>query len=272
MFAYAAGTVKRYSPTMSPDTMQPSIVPDELFERGVVVTSGADANAMPTAEYAATSIVLANKRAHVAFDNEKRRPAWTPPERSRPPGNWDKTVGLVSASLVGREVANILRAFAGLRVEIFDPFIEAETIAGLGAHKVEDLLELCRRADVLSIHAPALPDTHNLIGAAELAALPDGATVINTARGWCLDMDALVTELESGRLFAIIDVTDPIEPVPEDHPLRTLPNAVLTPHLAGSQGTELGRMSEWVIDEVERFVEGRPQRNQITREMIDRIA
>ena len=63
-----------------------------------------------------------------------------------------------------------------------------------------------------------------------------------------------------------------VEPLPDDHPLRHLPNAVYTPHIAGSQGTELARMSDWVCDEVERFASGRPQRNQITRDMIDRIA
>ena len=96
--------------------------------------------------------------------------------------------------------------------------------------------------------------------------------MINTSRGHCLDLDALVAELETGRLFAVIDVTDPIEPLPVDHPLRSLPNAVHTPHIAGSQGTELARMSDWVCEEVERFVAGRPQRNAITRDMIDRIA
>jgi phosphoglycerate dehydrogenase-like enzyme len=105
-----------------------------------------------------------------------------------------------------------------------------------------------------------------------LAALPDGATVINTSRGHCLDLDALTAELTAGRLFGIIDVTDPVEPLPEDHPLRSLPNAIYTPHMAGSQGTELARMSDWVCDEVERFVTGRPQRNRVTRDMIDRIA
>lgn len=259
LLAYAAGTIKWYAT-------------DRLFDHGVVVTTCADANAIPTAEYAAASIVLANKRAHVAFDNEKRRPAWTPPPTARPVGNWDKTVGLVAASLVGRRVAEILRSFPGLRVEIHDPFVDAATIEALGAVAVDDLDELCRRADVLSIHAPATDATAHLIGAQQLAALPDGATVVNTARGWCLDLDALVAELETGRLFAVIDVTDPLEPVPEDHPLRHLPNAVLTPHLAGSQGTELGRMADWVCDEVERFVAGRPQRNRVTRDMIDRIA
>ena len=259
MFAYAAGTVKWYGV-------------DEVWDRGLVMTSGAGANAEPVAEYTLAMILLANKRVFPAIDAQAGRPTWQPPPGAAPHGNWDKTIGLVSASLIGRRVAELLQPFPHLHVEIFDPFVDAADIEALGATKIDDLTALCRRADVLSLHAPALPATHNLIGAEHLAALPDGATVINTSRGHCLDLDALIAELESGRLFAVIDVTDPVEPLPDDHPLRTLPNAVYTPHIAGSQGTELARMSDWVCDEVERFVAGRPQRNQITRDMIDRIA
>ena len=259
MFAYAAGTVKWYAI-------------DEIWDRDLVVTSGAGANAEPVAEYTLAMILLANKRVFPAIDRQAGRPAWKPPTGASAHGNWDKTIGLVSASLIGRRVAELLQPFPHLTVQIFDPFVAADDVAALGATKVDDLTELCRHADVLTLHAPALPTTHNMIGRDQLAALPDGATVINTSRGHCLDLDALVTELENERLFAIIDVTDPIEPLPDDHPLRTLPNAISTPHIAGSQGTELDRMSDWVCDEVERFVAGRPQRNQITREMIDRIA
>lgn len=261
LFAYAAGTIKW------------SLSDDAWDARGdLVVTSGASANAEPVAEYTLAMILLANKRVFPAVDLMRDREAWAVPAGAAPHGNWDKTIGLVSASLIGRRVAELLRPFPSLRAEIYDPYVDADAIAAVGAHKVDDLLDLCRGADVLSIHAPALPATHNLIGAEELAALPDGATVINTARGHCLDLDALVAELESGRLFAIIDVTDPIEPLPDGHPLRSLPNALYTPHVAGSQGTELGRMADWVCDEVERFVAGQPQRNRITRDMIDRIA
>ncbi|MDW3220354.1 MAG: hydroxyacid dehydrogenase [Acidimicrobiales bacterium] len=260
MFAYAAGTIKW------------SMSDDAWDVRDLVVTSGASANAEPVAEYTLAMILLANKRVFPAVDLMRDRETWAVPPTAREHGNWDKTVALVSASLIGRRVAELLQPFPHLPVEIYDPFVDAATIESLGATKAEDLLDLCRRADVLSIHAPALPATHNLIGAEHLAALPDGATVINTSRGHCLDLDALVAELESGRLFAIIDVTDPLEPLPDDHALRRLPNAVYTPHVAGSQGTELARMADWVCDEVERFVAGRPQRNRITRDMIDKIA
>ena len=259
LFAYAAGSVKWY-------------LSDELWERDILVTSGADANAEPVAEYTLAMILLANKGVFGAIDRASNRVSWTPPPEAAAHGNWDKTIGLVSASLTGRRVAQLLQAFAHLDVQIYDPFVDAKTIESLGATKQETLVELCAQADVLSIHAPALPDTHNLIGQKELAALSDGATVINTSRGHCLDLDALTSELESQRLFGIIDVTDPVEPLPSDHPLRTLANAVLTPHIAGSQGTELARMSEWVIDEVERYATGAPLRNPVTREMVDRIA
>jgi len=259
LFAYSAGTVKMY-------------LTDELWERNIAVTSGADANAEPVAEYTLAMILLTNKGVFPAIDREAHRSTWTPPDTGAPHGNWDKTIGLVSASLIGKRVAQLLENFPHLEVQIYDPFVDAAAIEALGATKQEDLLELCAQADVLSIHAPALPETHNLIGRAALAALRDGATVINTSRGHCLDLDALTAELESQRLFAIIDVTDPVEPVPPGHKLRTLPNSVLTPHIAGSQGTELSRMSEWVIDEVDRYTTGRALRNPITREMVDRIA
>ncbi|MEZ5166126.1 MAG: hypothetical protein R2695_06425 [Acidimicrobiales bacterium] len=131
MLAYAAGTVKWYAL-------------DLLFDHDVILTTGAAANARPTAEYAAASIVLANKRVHPAIDRERRRPSWEPPATARPVGNWDRTIGLVSASLVGRHVAELLRPFEGLRVEIYDPFVDAAEIEALGATKAPDLLDLCR--------------------------------------------------------------------------------------------------------------------------------
>jgi phosphoglycerate dehydrogenase-like enzyme len=87
-----------------------------------------------------------------------------------------------------------------------------------------------------------------------------GATVINTARGSLLDHDALLAEVKSGRLYAVLDVTDP-EPLPEDHPLWAAPNAFITPHLAGSQGTELRRMTDYVVDETTRWSAGESERN-----------
>ena len=103
----------------------------------------------------------------------------------------------------------------------------------LGAERVTDLVELCRRSDLVTLHAPAMPKTAKMLGAREFQAMRDSTVFINTARSMITDQDALVAELAKGRLFALIDVTEP-EPVPLDSPLRKLPNVVLTSHIAGA--------------------------------------
>jgi phosphoglycerate dehydrogenase-like enzyme len=120
---------------------------------------------------------------------------------------------------------------------------------------------------VLTLHVPALPATRHLIGAKELALLRDGATVINTARGSVIDTAALESECVSGRLDAILDVTEP-EPLPADSPLYDLPNVMITPHIAGSLGSETRRMSESALDELERYLSGLPPRAPVTADEI----
>ena len=258
LLAYAAGTVKE-------------VVTDAVFDRGVRVTSGSIANAEPVAEYTLAMILLAGKDVLWRRDVERDpdlRPLRRPSER--PVGNWDKVVGIVGASAVGRRVIELLAGLPHLRVLLHDPYVSPEEAHRLGVEAVA-LDELCARADVLSIHAPALPATRHLVGAAQLAALRTGATVINTARGSLLDHDALDAELERGRLYAVLDVTEP-EPLPRDHPLRRRPNAYLTPHLAGSEGTELARLSEYAIEEVRRYAAGEPARNEVERDALPRLA
>lgn len=258
LFAYAAGTVKA--------TVDPA-----LFDHGIRVTSGADANAEPVAEYTLAMVLLAGKDALWQRDL-LRDPAIAGHQQPAAAsiGNWGKTVGIVGASLVGRRVIELLRPFTHLDVVLYDPFVEPAEATRLGVRLV-GLDELCAAADVLSVHAPELPSTAGMIGAAQLAALRTGAVVINTARGSLVDHDALVAELAAGRLYAVLDVTDP-EPLPAEHPLRHLPNVFLTPHLAGSQGSELHRLADHVIDEVRRWTAGEPARNEVTRARWDRLA
>ena len=261
LFAYAAGTVKQ---TIDPD----------VFDCDIRITSGADANAEPVAEFTLATILFANK--DVFWQRDIRRAPRDPALREFrqptdvPVGNYDKTIGIVGASLIGRRVIELLAPFPRLRVMLYDPYVTAERATSLGATKLE-LDELCAVSDVLSIHAPDLPSTRHMIGAAQLAALRTGATVINTARGALLDHEALLSEAASGRLSAVLDVTDP-EPLPDDHPLWALPNVFITPHLAGSVGTELRRMIDHAVDEIDRWRTGRPARNGITKDQLVRLA
>ncbi|MBX7068754.1 MAG: hydroxyacid dehydrogenase [Microthrixaceae bacterium] len=255
LIAYAGGTVRE------------TIAPEVLGR--VRVTSCADANAEPVAEYTLAMILLANKDVLWQRDVERDRSLAAVRSASEiPVGNWDKTIGIVGASMVGRRVIELLRPFPELSPLLYDPFVSDDEAQALGVEKV-DLLDLCARADVVSIHAPDLPSTHHMIGERQIAAMRTGTTLINTARGRLLDHEALTRH--ANRLVCVLDVTDP-EPLPDDHPLRSAPTVTLTPHLAGSQGTELRRLAEYATDEIRRFVAGEPGRNVVTAARIDRIA
>jgi phosphoglycerate dehydrogenase-like enzyme len=258
LFAYAAGTVK-------------GTVTDAVFDQGVRVTSGAPANAEPVAEFTLAAILWANKG--VPWRRVDDRPTGELPlvaPAADRVGNRDKVVGIVGASLVGRRVMELLRSFPALRTLLYDPFVSADEATALGASKV-GLDELCGRCDVLSIHAPDLPATRHMIGAPQLAALRTGATVINTARGALVDHEALAAEVAAGRIYAFLDTTDP-EPLPPDSVLRRSPMVFLTPHLAGSEGTELGRLAEHVAEEIRRWSRREPALHEVRLDQLHRLA
>ena len=255
LFAYAAGTVKM-------------TLTDAVWDRDIRVTSGANANAEPVAEFTLAAILFANKG--VLWRRGPADYSALSAMGGRQWGNYGRTIGIVGASLVGRRVIELLRPFPHLSVTLYDPYVTPEEAASLGVTKLE-LDELCAGADVLSIHAPALPETLHMIGAAQISALPDDATVINTARGPLIDHEALMPHLASGRLYAILDVTEP-EPLPEDSPLLDMPNVWISPHLAGSQGTELARMTDYVIEEIRRWSAGEPALNEVTRDRLATMA
>lgn len=239
------------------------LVSDELWERGITVASAADANAVPVAEYTFASIILAFKRAFVHMRTPSEVLGWGDLVGSPKYGSVGRTVGIVGFSRIGRRVVRMLRRLDGVRILVADPFVSSEIVAAAGAELVP-LESLLGQVDVLSLHAPALPETHHMIGRPQLAALRDGATVINTARGWILDHDALYDECAAGRLDAVLDVTDP-DPLPADAPLRALTNVALTPHIAGSMGAEARRLADSALDDVETLLRGGTLAQQITR-------
>lgn len=250
--------------------VKPAAAP-EVWQAGITVTAAALANAAPVAEYALAMILLANKRTFPVrerFRTERKlwQPQWLAPGE---PGNYGAIVGIVGASRIGRRLLALLKPF-DLTVLVCDPFLSDEEARALGVEKAT-LAELLARSDVVSLHAPSLPETVGMIGRAELAAMRDGATLINTARGTLVDHAALTQELVSGRLDAVLDVTEP-EPLPPNSPLFDLPNVVLTPHMAGAAGYETRRMAELLADEIERFVAGKPLLHAVKAEMLARVA
>jgi phosphoglycerate dehydrogenase-like enzyme len=192
-------------------------------------------------------------------------------------GVWDRwdareltrsTVGVVGASNVGRHLIALLEPF-DVTVLLYDPFVDDEMAADLGTTKV-DLGELLSQSDVVTLHAPLTEQTRHMVDATALARMRDDALLINTARGELIDEAALVAELTAGRFFAFLDVTDPEPPGP-DSPLRSLPNVVVTPHIAGCI-EKCHRMGELAVEELRRFFAGEPPVYAINEAMLNRIA
>ncbi|WP_152352560.1 hydroxyacid dehydrogenase [Brachybacterium subflavum] len=242
------------------------VVSDAVWERGdILVTSATEANAVPVAEFALAQILLAGKRTLAqAAQHRAVRDAGRERPVSERLGNFGGVVGLIGASRIGRLVAEHLRHF-DLEVLISDPFASAEEIAALGGRKVE-LEELFARSDVVSLHAPDVPSTQGMVTARLFAAMPDGATFINTARPALVDRDALRAELLGGRISAVLDVEDDL---PADDPLWEVPTVLITPHIAGSQGNELHRMGEAALEEVRRLAAGEPPRFPVDPQRLD---
>ena len=242
-------------------------VSEALWRRGIHVTSTAPALARTVAETTLGLMIVGMKRIwplgrHVREGGWRESPYWPSRELH------GKTVGIVGASHVGRHVIELLRPFQ-VQILLYDPYVSAAEAEQMGVALVE-LDDLVRRADIVSLHAPAKEDTYHLLDARRLALMKDDALLVNTARGALIDETALIAELSRGRFFAFLDVTDP-EPPAADSPLRRLDNVVVTPHLAGCI-EDCSRLGEMAVEELRRFFAGEPPLYRVTPDMLPRIA
>ncbi|MGP0222113.1 hydroxyacid dehydrogenase [Paenarthrobacter sp. NCHU4564] len=245
---HAGGTVKHH-------------VTDACWERGIQVSTAAEVNAIPVAEYTVAMILLANKRVlQVARKLHTEKSAVDPDRMFPDMGNYGKRVGIIGASKIGRHVIRLLAPY-DLDIVVSDPYLDDAAAAALGVERVS-LDELVASSDVVSLHAPSLASTENLIHAGLVAKLKDGATFINTSRGELVDQDALLDRIHQGDVYAVLDVTTPWV-LPPESAFYTHPNVLLTPHLAGSLGTELGRMAASTIEEALRVARGKPLRHAL---------
>lgn len=199
-------------------------------ERGIAVLNAPSGNTISAAELT-LALLLAVARSIPGADRSMKAGEW---ERKRFNGSElnGKTLGLVGAGRIGGEVARRARAF-GMKVISFDPYLTEDRARELEIER-STLDELLDRADVVTLHVPLTDATRSLIGEVQLARMKPGAILVNASRGGVVDEDALVQALRAGKLRgAGLDVYSE-EPLPADHPLRTLDNLVLTPHLGAS--------------------------------------
>jgi phosphoglycerate dehydrogenase-like enzyme len=247
-----------------------AIVTQELFGRGIAVTQAGAGMARPVAEVSLAFTLALLHRVPEMHNALREGGGWYDPEAA---GVQHEILGariaVIGASRTGRSYLALIRAL-GAEPLLVDPTLGPAAAAELGAELVS-LDEALRRAQIVAVHAPTLPETHHLIGRHELALMRDGAGLVNTARSWLVDEQALIEELRTGRLSAAIDVFDE-EPFAADHPFRSLPSVLLTPHRAAGTAEGRRRQGHIVADEVAAFIDGRPLLHAIDRDQLSSMA
>lgn len=235
-------------------------LPRYALEKGIIVTSAQAAIAPSVAEYCLmTALVLLRRYFSIVQSSSA----------SQTETLYGKTVGLIGFGHVARLFRQHLAPFH-CRVLVSDPALSAEDAREQGVERA-DLATVLQHSRIISLHAPDIPATRGMIGPQELRLIPDGAIFLNSARGRLVDTEALTEELQTGRFSAALDVTEP-EPLPPDHPLRTLPHVLLTPHIAGPTDDELPEMTRMALTDLERFLNGVPPLHPISLETYDQMS
>ena len=238
---------------------------------GVKVFSAWAANAVPVAEYTVAQIILANKgffaNAPIAKAGKRDDARAMAKNYS---GNYSEKVGLIGCGMIGTLVAEMLKPYA-LQVLVFDPFLSAEKAERLGV-RVCSLEELFAECFVISNHLANNAATQGMLQYRHFASMRPYATFLNTGRGAQVVEDDLVRVLtERPDLMAILDVTYP-EPPAEGHGFYTLPNCILTSHIAGSSGNEVERMGVYMADELACLLRGEACRYEVSESMLATMA
>ena len=244
LILYAAGSFKK-------------VVTNALIRRNPTVCTAVHLNAVPTAEYSLMLILAALKDVGPFVHRVRNEgPAGFAKDKYQfSLGYYRTTVALLGLGMVSRYLAGLLQNF-DVEILMADDYLTAGEAAQLGVTPV-GLEEALTRADVVSIHHADVPRNRRIINRDTLSLMKPGARIVNTSRGRMIDEDALVEALTAERVSAYLDVTDP-EPPPAGHPFYSLPNCVLTPHIAGSLGQEVHRMGDYCVRELGHWLAGEP--------------
>jgi phosphoglycerate dehydrogenase-like enzyme len=211
----------------------------------------------PLAEWVVGAI-LAMQRGLVQSRDAQARSEW---DSMEPPELIGRRVVILGLGSIGTAIADRLRPFG---VEL----IGVGRTSRNGVLGLADLDDTLPGAEILVNILPLTSETNGLLGARRLGLLPDGALLVNAGRGRTVETGALVAELQTGRLRAVLDVTDP-EPLPADHALWVLPNVLITPHMAGDSPSSKIRAFELAGDQIRRFAAGEPLINEVARYLLE---
>ncbi|WP_066191495.1 MULTISPECIES: hydroxyacid dehydrogenase [Gracilibacillus] len=253
---YGAGSIK-------------AIAKQEAWDHGIRFTTAVSANGRPVAEFTLSQILFCLKNGW-EFVREIEATKQYPPKPFAIKGAFRSKVGLISLSTVGRHTLELLRPF-DIDILAYDPFITQEEADQLGV-TLCSLEELFRQADVVSLHTPLLEETIGMIRGDHFRLMKQGSSFINTARGAIVREQEMIEVLQARKdITAILDVTHP-EPPSQDSLLFQLPNVVITPHLAGSEGEECGRMGSFMLEELKRYLDDQPLKWEVSEAQFVRMA
>jgi len=214
----------------------------------------------------ALALILSLARKIVAADTGVKNGNWSVTAHAEIRRLRGQTLGLLGFGKIAKALASKVQPL-GMKVLVYDPYLEAELISRHGAEAVS-LDRLLAEADAISIHVPLSSETRNLIGQRELALMKSTAFLINTSRGGIVDEQGLAAALKEGQLGgAALDVLS-VEPPPQDHPLRQAPNVILTPHLAFYSRESVIELQTKAAEEVARALKGEPPRSPVNPEVL----
>lgn len=254
---YAAGSVKYFA--------------RHYLEKGIKVFSAYAANAVPVAEFTTAQIILANKGYFQSLRMLRRGEFEKAHEYSvAHRGNYNAKIGIVGAGMIGKNVISMLKQYK-LKIYVYDEFLTKEAIETLGAEKatLEEIFENC---DIVSNHMANVPATVGMFKEKHFRLMKENSVFINTGRGAQVDEEAMLRVLkERTDVTALLDVTIE-EPPKSDSDFYKLDNVFLTPHIAGSQSQEVERMSDYIIEQFENLLSGKPTKYEITLEKLKTMA
>jgi phosphoglycerate dehydrogenase-like enzyme len=218
----------------------------------VILCNASGLHDVSTSELA-VGLTIASRRGFAEFMDNQKNGIW---QRQRKPALADSHVGIIGYGNIGKRIASLL--------EMFETKVTPFSRSGAdGAVKISEFDKYLPDLDVIILILPLTKESKNFINADRIKKMKDGATLINLARGAIVDTDALVAELNTGRITAGLDVTDP-EPLPKGHPLWSAPNLIITPHVGGDSAAFDPRARKMVQEQLTRLAEKKPLLNQIT--------
>lgn len=230
---------------------------DHARDRKIFVANVPDYGAEIEVSEHALALYLAVQRRIPSRDIEVRRGEWGIGQSAMIPSRENGILGLIGCGKIGLEAARKFRALGFTRVIVFDPYL-AQEAADLACVDMVELDQLCREADVISLHAPLTPETHHILNAERLALMKPTSIVVNVSRGGLLDEAALARALEEGRIFgAGIDVFEQ-EPVSPDNPLLAAPNTIVSDHTAWYSERSVVMLQRCAAREIAKVLSGEP--------------